>query len=518
MNFRFVCHQLGLLLLVLGMTLLLPVAWAVCDWATAVDEGEIINEFAAIRAMGATVIVGGVVGLLLVLVSRRARYDQLGRREALLLVALSWIVGAALAAAPYLLWAHLSDMPDDHPFRSPVSCYFESMSGFTTTGATVLSDIEPLPDGLLLWRALTQWLGGLGIVVLFVAVLPTIGVGGKRLYQFEAPGPQQQGVRPRIRETARVLWLIYCALTVTQIILLRLAGMNWLDAACHTFATLATGGFSTRNPSIGYYNSVAIDIITILFMILAGVNFGLFFQMVRGRWRHVWKDTELRVYLSIIFIATVIITFTLMRGGSITSTTGIAEDATFARSARDAAFQTVSIQTTTGFATADFNLWTFMPKALLVSLMFVGASAGSTGGGIKVIRIIVAFKVMFTELERAFRPNVVRTIRVGRAVVDAELRLAVLSYILGILVLFLVGTTAIMLFEPDDTVGFITASTATAATLNNIGPGLDLVGAVGNYGFFTPASKIVMCVLMALGRLEVFAILVLFLPRFWRSE
>ncbi|QQE12420.1 TrkH family potassium uptake protein [Planctomycetota bacterium] len=540
MKIRLVLQQLGLVLLVMCLCMLMITAWATWQWYAAAQR----DEYYAILGLGGTITIGAFVGLVLWFVSRRKlngenesalahwEDDTLGRREALLLVALTWLIGAALSGLPYFFWWHFNAdhllnpaTTSGHEFASFASCYFEAMSGLTTTGSTVLSDITGIPRALLLWRAMTHWLGGLGIVVLFVAVLPNLGVGGKRLFFVEAPGPQQQGVRPRIRETARILWLIYLFFTIIQVLLYKYFGLTWFEAVCHTFATLATGGFSTHNASIGYYNaqrigvfdSWMVDWITILFMILAGVNFGLYYHLARRRFKVVWKDPELRTYLAIIGVATVIVSGYLI-GSTITVTDGSTVEGTVPESVRYGMFQVVSIQTTTGFGTADFNLWPFVPKMVLLLLMFVGASAGSTGGGIKVIRILIGFKIIIAEIERIFRPNVVRPIRIGGSTISAELKQAVLVYIIGIFVLFGAGSILLMIFEPEGSISYATAATASAATLNNIGPGLDQVGAIENYGFFSTPSKIVMSLLMALGRLEVYAILVLFTPSFWRSE
>ena len=471
-----------------------------------------------------TVGIGLVIGFAVYWFSR-SDDDFLGRREALLLVALSWLWGAAVAALPFWLWAMFATITPDHPFHSWIPCYFESMSGLTTTGATVLNtapnDIESLPHGLLLWRSLTHWLGGLGIVVLFVAVLPTLGVGAKKLFQVEATGPTQSGVRPRIKETARVLWLIYLGMTVLEIVLLRIFGMTWFDSVCHTFATLATGGFSTQNASAGAYHGFGINLVLIMFMFFAGVNFGLYYKMFRGHVRQALADTEFRMYVGFIVFSSVIITIFLANSSIETSDgrtlTGVAA------ALHHSVFQVVSIQTTTGYATADFDKWHFVPKTILLALMFIGGSAGSTGGGIKVIRILITFKVMIAEIERIFRPNVVRTVKVGRMTIDPELRLATVVYVFGIFVLCAIGAFLIYTIESfygstDISIDFTTASTASIATLNNIGPGLAKVGAIQNYGWFSHPSMAVMCVLMALGRLEVYAIMVLFVPRFWRGE
>ncbi len=507
MNTRFVVRYLGLLMAVLGASVLLT---AGADW---VLTEHVTADVPGVKALVVSGLIGWLFAGLLLWLGRQGS-DSLGRREALLLVALSWFLGAALSGLPYYFWAKLVCEPD-HPFSSFVACYFEAMSGLTTTGATVLSDIEALPTSLLLWRATTHWLGGLGIVVLFVAVFPMLGVGGKRLFAVEAPGPSQPGVKPRIRETARILWIIYLGLTCIEIGLLKLAGMTLFDSICHTFATLATGGFSTRNTSVGGFGP-AIQIIMIVFMVLAGANFGLYYHVLQGRWKRFFQDPELRVYLGILLVASLLVSASLI-GERMFATTGQMVEPSVGQAVLHGTFQTVSIQTTTGFCSADFNLWAFGPKAILLVLMFVGGCAGSTGGGIKVIRLLVAFKVVLCEIERVFRPNVVRSIKVGKSVIDPAMRQAVLVYILGIFILFGLGAIAIMWFETGSQCDFITAATASAATLNNIGPGLARVGAIENFGWFSSPSLIVMSLLMALGRLEVYAIAVLFVPSFWRK-
>ena len=513
MHVRNVTSQLGILLLVLSASILVVACWS----GIQVLRGE-TSEVLAFRALLIAAVLGVAAGFSLRTLAR-GKWDEIGRRDAMLLVALSWIVGAGLSALPFRLWAVMETdaATYDLAFSSYLNSYFEAMSGLTTTGATVLTRIDTLPRSLLLWRALTHWLGGLGIVVLFVAVLPMLGVGGKRLFRVEAPGPTAEGVRPRIQEAARALWLIYLGLTAAEVVLLRLLGLDLFDAVCHTFATLATGGFSTRNASVGEINSLPVDMVIIVFMVLAGVNFGLYYNAIRGQWRSVVRDPELRAYLGLLVVASAIIVGCLW-GDYIETTPGHHAEPTLGAATRHGVFQAVSIQTTTGFCTANFDVWPFLPKAILVMLMFVGASGGSTGGGIKVTRIVIAVKVLAAEVEHVFRPKVVRTIRLGNMTVDPELRQGVLAYVLIILILFGLGTCALMLLEVHHEIDITTAATASAATLNNIGPGLARVGAIEDFGWFSNGSKIVMSVLMVLGRLEVFAILVLFMPRFWRGE
>lgn len=512
MNYRFVMRQLGLLLLVLSATVLLTAALSWLVWGDG-QPSDWHAELALLISGG----IGAGGGVLLLLIGRGGS-SRLGRREAMLLVALSWLIGAALAGLPFNLWARLEPTAGpQHPFHHFVGCYFEAMSGLTTTGATVLSNIEVLPHSLLFWRALTHWLGGLGIVVLFVAVLPSLGVGGKRLFQFESPGPKQPGVTARIQETARMLWLIYVGLTIAQTVALRLCGMTWFDAICHTFATLATGGFSTHNASVGHYDGYGVPLVIIIFMVIAGGNFGLYYQLLRGEFKRVFQDPELRLYLAILTFASMLVAANVYELWHV-STRGHKLEPNVATAVLHSVFQVVSIQTTTGFCSVDFDLWGYLPKMTLVLLMFVGGCAGSTGGGIKVIRLLIGFKVILSEIRRVFRPQAIVPVRVGHSAVDADARQNALVYILLIVLLALGGGIALMILEAPQRIDFTTALTASIATLNNIGPGLARVGAIQNFGWFSPPSLIVMSLLMALGRLEVFVLAVLCVPSFWRTN
>jgi trk system potassium uptake protein TrkH len=500
------------------MLVLSGVMAVVAAWAQIQVLAGHTDEAAARNAMLYSVVAGVALAALLQLLGGRY-HGQLARREALLLVAASWFAGAALAALPFYLWARIepSIADRDAAFGSLMNCYFEAMSGFTTTGATVLTDIQSIPRSLLLWRATTHWLGGLGIVVLFVAVLPMLGVGSKRVFRVESPGPTPEGVTPRIQETARILWMIYLGLTVAEVLTLKILGLSWFSSVCHTFATLATGGFSTLNASVGQIDNTAVDAAVILFMVLAGVNFGLYYHLLHGRWRVVRDDPELRTYLGILAVGCLIVVISICRLPVIT-TTGAEVPVSIWTALRYGLFQVVAIQTTTGFCTAEFDHWPFVAKATLVVLMFVGASGGSTGGGLKVVRCLIAGKVLIAEIERVFRPKVVRPVRLGRSVVEHEQKLAAVCYLLGVFVLFAIGTISIKTLEAGHNVNLVTAATAAAATLNNIGPGLAEVSAVDNYVWFSTPSKAVMSLLMVIGRLEVFAIVVLFHPRFWREE
>ncbi|MCP3906192.1 MAG: TrkH family potassium uptake protein [Planctomycetes bacterium] len=516
MNYRLVAKQLGLLIAMLSGLMSLVGAWSFVQWKFFGAAAERHAWWALVAAA-----LGGMLGGGLVWLRSRSAHAHLGRRESLLLVALSWLVGAVVAGVPYFIWAHLHFQGSDvaHPFHRVADCYFESMSGLTTTGATILSDIEALPRSLLLWRALTHWLGGLGIIVLFVAVLPSLGASGKRLFRVEAPGPSPGGVRPHIRDTAQTLLWIYLGLTAVAIVALRLTGkMDLFDSVCHTLSVLSTGGFSTRNASVAAFDSVAVDIIIIVLMLVAGVNFALFYQMTQGRFSAAWKDTELRAYLLLKFVVIALV-FVNMQGQDITLTTGETVDASAGQALRQSAFTTVALHTGTGFCTADYDPWPFYSRVLLVGLMFIGGCAGSTAGGIKVIRLWIGLKVLMSELERAFRPNVVRPLRVGTSIVDPDMKLGAVVYVVVLFMLLVLGAVIVQLLEiGNERCDFQTAFSASMSTICNVGPGLHGVGARENYGWFGDASKMVMSLLMALGRLEIFAILVLFTPRFWRGN
>lgn len=420
------------------------------------------------------------------------------RSEAILMVALSWFLLGVFGGLPYLF---------DGAFTNPADAYFEAISGFTTTGSTVMVEIADHSRGLHWWRALTHWLGGLGIVVLFVALFPQLGVGGKFLFKSEVPGPITEGLKPKIRETGRILWYIYTTFTLVEFLILWLAcDMSAHDAACHAMATMATGGFSTQNGSVADYDSALIDYVITLFMLLAGINFGLYFSMWRGRWRDFFRDRELHVYLALIAVATAIVTLNIWQTGAVEKHGSLVD------CFRYAIFQVVGVITTTGFGTDNFDVYPPLSQLLLVMLMFVGGMAGSTAGGMKVIRFVVIFKAIYVEIYRVFRPQVVMATRVGRAVIAPETASAILGFF-AIGVLTFAAASLYMGFLGLD---IVTATTSVAATLFNIGPGLSKVGSIENFAFIPTSGKMVLSFCMILGRLEFLTILVLLLPEFWR--
>lgn len=482
MNFQILFRYLGLFFLMFGIFMLLPVV-------VAVSHFEFMPLLGFFVAMATSVLLGWVL--------KRAGQKADGRmfaREALGVVGCSWLIGAGIGAIPFWVGGMFDSFTD---------AYFESMSGFTTTGASVLSNIEIQAKSLLFWRSFTHWLGGMGIIVLFVSILPYLGAGGKQLFKNESPGPDPRGLAPKIRDTASILWKTYILLTIVQIVLLYLLGMDLFDSFCHTFGTLATGGFSTRNASIAAYNSWPIEFVILIFMVLAGTNFSLYFQL-RSDKKALLKDSEWRVYIGILLAATLAVTADVWLSGL----------SDLARSLRDASFTVVSLMTTTGYGTADFDQWPAFSHAVLLVLMFIGGSAGSTGGGLKVIRLIILFKMGLERLRKAFAPRGMRAIRVGEEPVPPEIQSNVTIFFFLWITIFAFGTLALTAMGLD----FTTSFSAAAATLNNIGPGFAAVGPTANYGELPDAAKWLLSMFMVLGRVELISILVLFVPDFWKKS
>ena len=420
---------------------------------------------------------------------------ELSVREGFAVVTFGWTVFALFGALPYLISGAIP---------SPLNAVFETMSGFTTTGSTILTNVEALPPSLLFWRALTHWLGGMGIIVLSLAILPMLGVGGMQLFKAEVPGPTADRLKPRIQDTAKMLWGVYFLLTLLEMILLLLGGMGFFDALCHSFATLATGGFSTRNASVGAFDSAYIDGVITLFMILAGINFALHFQVLRGRARDFFQSEELRVYLGLLLVTTLIV---MIFNGLSGIYAGIGANLRFSL------FQVSSIMTTTGFGTADFELWPVLTQYLLVLLMFVGGCAGSTAGGMKVARVLLLFKNAQVQLFCLIHPRAIRLVKLGHRPVERE----VLQGILGFFALFIGVFVGGSLLVAASGMDLVSAGAAVVACLANIGPGLGTVGPTDTFAQVPGFGKAVLIFCMLMGRLELFTVLVLFVPSFWRK-
>ena len=425
--------------------------------------------------------------------------EEITSREGFAIVTFAWAATAHFGALPYLLTGVIA---------SPVSAVFESMSGFTTTGATVFTEIESLPHGILFWRSLTHWLGGMGIIVLVIAVLPYLGVGGMQLFRAEVPGPTPERLQPRIAQTAKLLWLVYVGLTVAQVLLYVLGGMETFDAVNHAFATLATGGFSTKNASIAAYDSRYIHYVTILFMYLAGVNFSHHFRAATGRFAYLY-DQEWRFFTLVILAFAVGITAVNLGAGSY-ALDGQGVEAAF----RHGLFQVVSITTTTGFVSADYELWVPGGQGLLLALFFVGGMAGSTGGGIKAVRVLLLLKATANEIRKQLHPKAILLTRVGTKVVREDVLANVVGFVILYLLLCLVGAMVLAIMGID----LLTALGASLATVGNVGPGFGLVGATDNYGWMSAPQLGILTFLMLVGRLEIYTVLILFYRETWKRR
>ncbi len=478
-NHRIVLNVLGNIIWRLGFIMLIP-------FAVALYYGDPEIPYAFGFAVTA------IFGLTLSFVFPD-KGEEWEKREGFAIVALGWLMVALFGSIPYILLDHIS----------LVDALFESMSGFTTTGATVLSDIDGEYRSLLLWRSLTQWLGGMGIIMLFIAILPKLGVAGRQMFRAEAPGPTEDKLKPRIRETAVILWKIYVGISVIELFLLWFfTKMDLFDAVTHTFTTMACGGFSPYGQSIAYFNDPLIEGIITFFMILAGANFALHYKILRKGKINYARDDELRFYVFIITAGTLILTFLLYRDmyGDI------------AISFRYAAFQIVSIITTTGYASVDFNQWTDPSLFILLLMMFIGGCAGSTAGGVKVVRILLLLKYARREIFKAVHPRAVRPIKLNGRTVPADVMQAIISFVVIYFLIFILSSGILAILGLD----LITSVTASIATLGNIGPGFAVVGPMASFASIPAVGKLVLIANMWIGRLEVFTVIVLLMPEFWK--
>ncbi|MCB0281492.1 MAG: TrkH family potassium uptake protein [Calditrichae bacterium] len=476
-----ISNILSALLLFLALSLIAPAIFAYIN-----NEGDFS---AFLTTIGFSFSIGIIVFLL-----TRNHNEELRAKDGFIIVTLGWLLFSFIGALPFYLSGFIPSYTD---------AFFETMSGFSTTGATILTDIEILPHGLLFWRSLTHWLGGMGIILLSLAILPLLGVGGMQLFKAEVPGPSPDKLTPRIKHTAELLWGVYLLLTVVEVILLRFGGMDWFDSVCHSFGTLATGGFSTKNASIGFYNSAYVDYVITLFMILAGLNFSLHYRALKGKPLIYFKDPESLFFFGIIIVATLAIFFSVWTQTS----------ADFALSFRQAFFQVVSIITTTGYGTADYEQWSSMSRMILLILMFFGGCAGSTGGGLKIIRSLILIKFSLNEIKRLIHPQAVLPVRIGKIVVQRDIITNVAGFYLFYVTLFVFGVLFMNVLGLD----IETALGGVAATIGNIGPALGDLGPTDNYSFIPDVGKWFMSFLMLVGRLEIYTVLVIFTPIFWKK-
>ena len=508
-DWKAIVGVLGVLLVALGVALVAPALVGL-----AYGEGA---WWAFAATASASLVAGGALW------AAFRPTDELRVREGFAIVALAWVVLSLVGAVPWVWGGVLAEYTD---------AFFETMSGFTTTGATILSGadtpaIEAVPNAFLFWRSLTHWLGGMGIIVLTIAVLPLLGVGGMQLFKAEVPGPSADKLTPRVTETAKRLWAIYVALTVLQVLLL-LPAMSLFDAVNHAFATLATGGFSTENGSVGQYGSAYVDGVITVFMVLAGMNFALHYQLLHRNVTGVVKNEELRVYLAILAAATVLLTLSLwtptggLLPGAVTLDGAVVAEAeagravvhyeSFPEALRYGAFQAASIITTTGFGTADYEVWPPLAIGILFALFFVGGMAGSTGGGVKVVRVLLILKNAFRELRQLVHPQAILPLRLDHRVVPEGIVRTVLSFVVFYVGLIGLGTLLMGFLGLD----LWSAFSATFSCVGNVGPAFGTMGPTETYTHVPAAGKWVLSFLMMAGRLEIFTVLLLFTPAFWK--
>lgn len=476
-----ILNALGLILIAFGVIILTPIVVAVIE-----------HEYTSIMPFVTASFCSVCLGFLFQKYGGFSRnFDDLKRNEGFLIVSLAWIVTAAVGAIPYLFYG-----------LHPLDAYFESVSGITTTGATILTDFSRYPKDFFFWRSLSQWLGGMGIIVLFVAILPQFAVAGRQMFFAEAPGPVEEKITPRITHTAKALWFVYVFLTVVEIFLLILAGMPFFDSVCNALSTMAAGGFSPHPLSImGYHNTAATWIVT-CFMFLAGSNFALQYRLlIQRKPDALIKSEEFRFYTFIILATSIMLTAVLFFGNKIAMLDSI----------RDSLFQIVSIITTAGFSSADFALWSVAAQTLLFTVMLIGGCAGSAGGGIKVIRILFGFKYLRREISQIVHPQAVLPIKIDHKTVPDDTRRQILGFLLFYIVLMMCSALAVTVIEGDASIGLV----GTAATIGNIGPGFGEIGPMGSFGGLSVATKIIFIANMVVGRLELIPFLAMLHPDFW---
>ena len=481
MNLGLVLNFIGVVLIFSSVFMLLPIT-------TSIIYKEDIS------ALGISFLVTLFSGILLFFLTKGQKKIELRHRDGFAVVTMSWLAMSFFGSLPYIL---------SGTTLSFTNAYFESMAGFTTTGASVLSNLENLPKGILLWRSLTQWMGGMGIIVFSIAILPMLGAGGMQLFKAEVPDIGVEKLRPRILDTAKSLWYIYAGLTAVLALLLLAGGMSLFDAIAHSFTTMATGGFSTKSASIAYFKNTYIDIIITVFMFFAGINFALHFYALRGNFSRFTRSSEFKFYCSVIAISIIIVTLSIMTSGSLSILEAL----------RYASFQVVSIMTTTGYATADFELWPVLSQMMLLCLMFFGGMIGSTGGGMKQVRALLMFKQTYRELYQLIHPHAFTALKLDGKNVTKE----TLGGIWGFLFLFILITVVATLCMTALGIDIITSASTVISAMSNVGPALGEAGPTDNYSTIPMAGKWVLIFCMLMGRLEIYTVVILFVPHFWRK-
>ncbi|MEL7219728.1 MAG: potassium transporter TrkG [Bacteroidota bacterium] len=480
-NYRIIFRVLGVLLMIIGLLM-----WTGVPVSLYFQSGD----GAALGFSGLICIVSGLFARL----ALKTDNKSIRKREGYLIVALGWLTMVFFGMLPYLLSGVIPTITD---------ALFETVSGMTTTGASILTDIEAQPPGILYWRSLTQWIGGMGIIVLTIAIFPLLGIGGVELFVAEAPGPTSDKIHPRISETAKRLWLIYVGLTFVLTIILFLEGMSMYEAINHALTTMATGGFSTRNTSMAAF-SPTIQYTTCLFMFLAGTNYTILYLSFKGKLKRVWSSTEFKAYIFLILALTLLVSISVHAAASIS----------WEQAFRDSLFQIISLITTTGFVSADYTSWSMGLSLLFFMMLFLGACAGSTSGGIKIIRHLVFFKNSYLEFKRLIHPRAIVPLRLDGEIVKGRIITHIIIFLLLYLFLFVFGSLVLAWMGLD----LLTALGATATSLGNVGPAIGKVGPVDNFAWLPDQAKLFLSFLMLLGRLELFTILVLFTPYFWRAN
>ena len=480
-NFRFIANLIGRLLVLESAFLFLCVI-------VALIYGE--PDAMAFFYSALITLVGGIFMSWKIKIKERV----LAKKDGYFTVTMVWLIFSLFGSLPYTLGNTIPSFAD---------AFFETMSGFTTTGSSILNNIESLPHATLFWRSLTQWLGGLGIIMLFIAILPRLGIEGRDLYVAEITGPTHSKTSFTFTSSARQMWVLYTGLTLLQTLLLMLGGMNLFDGICHSFTTMATGGFSTKQSSIAHWDSAYIQYIVIIFMFIAGTNFGLLHTAIRGNWRKLIRDNEFQLYFLIMLIASLIIGFCLY----FNQWTGLG------KSLRDAIFQVVTLMTTTGFATVDYLHWPPYLGLLLFILFFIGSSAGSTSGGMKVIRVYLLFKNSFIELKRIIHPNGIINVKYNNKTVHPNVMTGIMGFAILFMIIFVIGSMIMTLFTDD----IITACSAVITSMSNVGPGFGSIGPMASFAHLNDFAKLFLAFLMLVGRLEILTVMVLFTKSFWKK-
>lgn len=482
MNIRVIINFNGLVLLYLSTFMILPILVSLIYGSK--DIMSLIYSF----------IITLFAGIILFFSTTKNKKEDIKNREAFIIVTSAWILMSLFGSLPFIFSKTLISFTD---------AYFESMAGFTTTGASVIKNVEIIPEGILFWRSLTQWIGGMGIIVFALAILPFLGTGGMQLFRAEVPEINVDKLRPKIIDTAKALWIIYLLLTITNALLLYLSGMNIFDAVCHAFTTMATGGFSTKNASLAAFENPAIEYITSLFMFLAGVNYALHFYFFKGQYSIIWENSEFKFYLGVTLFSTILVTAAIF-GSSYEK---------LAESLRYALFQVTSIMTTTGYATADYEKWPPLTHVLLMLLMFFGGMIGSTGGGIKQVRMFLALKQGYRELYQLIHPRAVTSVKLDNKFLNKE----ILGSIWGMIFLFLSVSALAIVGISATGIEIVTSTSTVISAMCNVGPAFGMAGPTENYSEITSIGKWILIFCMLTGRLEVYTVLILFIPQFWKK-